>query len=173
MDLVGELLVARRRLDRRLSELDRVGEVLVASRARMERAVADFEREHGRLLGPTAPAPAAATSRVGGDGMVFRDLFAELEFDRYDDLGLIMRSVGEISADVSEAQSELSGLAGSARNELGELQRLGGLLRQEISRTRLVPVGPLLSRFLRQGEKAARAAGKNVHIVVSGEAVVL
>src|SRR5262249_9178241 len=35
------------------------------------------------------------------------------------------------------------------------------------------PVGPLLARFVRQGEKAARASGKDVRIVASGEAVLL
>ena len=173
MDLVGELLVARRHLDRRLSDLDRVGEVLLASRARMDRVVADFEREHGRLTGPGEPVAPVAAPLAAGDGPVFGDLFAELEFDRYDDVGLLMRSVGEISADLSEAQSELSGLGRSARNELAELQRLSGLLRQEISRARLVPLGPLLARFVRQGEEAARAVGKAVRIVASGEAVVL
>ncbi len=173
MDLVGELLVARRRLDRRLSDLDRVGEVLMASRARMERAVADFDRQRGRLAaaGESADRPTAAGVAAGA--RVFRDLFAELEFDRDDDLGLVVRSVGEVSADVSEAHAELTSLGRSVRNELAELQRLGGLLRQEISRARLVPVGPLLARFVRQGEKAARAAGKDVRIVASGEAVLL
>lgn len=173
MDLVGELLVARRRLDRRLSELDRVGEVLLASQARMARVVADFERERerGRLTAPgPSMVPLAAPAAAGPD---LGDMFAELEFDRYDDLGLLVRSVGEISADLSEAQSELSGLGRSARNELGDLQQLSGLLRQEISRARLVPLGPLLGRWVRQGEEAARAAGKAVSIVVSDEAVVL
>ena len=173
MDLVGELLVARRRLDRRLSDLDRLGEVLLASRARMDRVVADFEREHGRLSGAGEPVALAPAPLAAGDAPVLGDLFAELEFDRYDDVGLLMRSVGEISADLSEAQLELSGLGRAARNELAELQHLSGLLRQEISRARLVPLGPLLTRFVRQGEEAARAAGKAVRIVVSGETVVL
>jgi len=173
MDLVGELLVARRRLDRRLADVDRVGEVLVASRARMERAVADFDRQRGRPAAAGEPAGPTMGGLISGGTRVFRDVFEELEFDRYDDLGLVMRSVGEISADVSEAHAELTSLGRSVRNELAELQRLGGLLRQEISRARLVPVGPLLARFVRQGEKAARAWGKNVRIVASGEAVLL
>jgi len=173
MDLVGELLVARRRLDRRLADVDRVGEVLVASRARMERAVADFDRQRGRLAAAGEPAGPTMGGLISGGTRVFRDLFEDLEFDRYDDLGLVMRSVGEISADVSEAHAELTSLGRSVRNELAELQRLGGLLRQEISRARLVPVGPLLARFVRQGEKAARASSKTVRIVASGEAVVL
>ncbi len=173
MDLVGELLVARRRFDRRLSDLDRVGEVLSASRTRMDRVVADFEREHGRFSGPGEPGAPVPAPLAAGEGPVFADLFAELEFDRYDDFGLLMRSVGEISADLSEARSELSGLGRSARNELAELQHLSGRLRQEISRARLVPLGPLLTRFVRQGEEAARAVGKAVRIVASGEAVVL
>ena len=173
MDLVGEFLVARRRLDRRLSDLDHMREVLVTSRAQMERVLGEFERQHGQLAGSGEPVASVTTPRAAGDGPVFGDLFGELEFDRYDDVGLLMRKVREISADLSEAQSNLSGLQRSTRNELAELQHLGGRLRQEISHARLVALGPLLTRFVREGEKAARAAGKTVRIVVSGEAVAL
>ena len=41
MDLVGELVIARSALERRLGEIDRLGEVLFASRARLGQAVAD------------------------------------------------------------------------------------------------------------------------------------
>ena len=57
MNQVGELVIARSRLDRRLRELDRVGELLQFSRTRMAQAVRDFEA--GRAAGGgLSPGPA-------------------------------------------------------------------------------------------------------------------
>src|SRR6266446_7013423 len=47
VNLAGELVAARRRLEGRLRELDRVGEVLSLSRTRMAKAVGEFEDLHG------------------------------------------------------------------------------------------------------------------------------
>src|SRR5206468_11558061 len=43
VNLAGELVAARRRLEGRLRELERVGEVLSLSRTRMAKAVGEFE----------------------------------------------------------------------------------------------------------------------------------
>src|SRR5438093_1423081 len=45
--------------------------------------------------------------------------------------------------------------------------------RSEIGRARLVPIGSLFGRFVRQGQAAARAAGKSVRFETRGEAVEL
>src|SRR5262249_46166345 len=44
MDLVGELVVARSTLERRVAEMDRLGDALVTSRSRLAQSVTDFER---------------------------------------------------------------------------------------------------------------------------------
>jgi chemosensory pili system protein ChpA (sensor histidine kinase/response regulator) len=170
MDLIGEVVVSRSRLDHRVADLERIAAALAASRSRMVRAVGDFERRHlaSRLgVGP-APEPAEASGELS-----VAEIFAELEFDRDDDLSLLARSVGEIASDVAEAQSELTSLARALRDELGQVQRLAGALRGEIGRARLIPIGTLFTRFVRQGQEAARAAGKIVRIETSGEGVEL
>ena len=173
MDLIGEVVVARGRLDRRVTDLDRIATALVASRGRMVRAVADFERRHleSRLAG--TPPPPADEPPAPAPGPSVAEIFAELEFDRDDDVSLLARNIGEIASDVAEAQRELTSLARALRDELGQVQRLAGALRGEIGRARLIPIGTLFTRFVRQGQEAARAAGKMVRIETSGEGVEL
>ena len=173
MDLIGEVVVARSRLDRRAADLDRIATALLASRSRMVRAVGDFERRHleSRLTG--TPPPPAEEPPAANTGLSVAEIFAELEFDRDDDVSLLARSVGEISSDVTEAHSELTSLARALRDELGHVQRLAGALRGEIGRARLIPIGTLFTRFVRQGQEAARAAGRMVRIETSGDGVEL
>jgi chemosensory pili system protein ChpA (sensor histidine kinase/response regulator) len=147
--------------------------VLFSSRARLGQAVADFERRHleARLpsrgvSGDTAGDRTAATRTVS-------ELFAELEFDRYDDFTLLARSVAEITSDIAEVQAEIAGLGRTAREDLGLVHRLTGEVRAGLGRARLVPIGTLYTRFIRQGQEAARAAGKQVRIETSGESVEL
>jgi len=172
MDLVGELVVARSALERRLAEMDRVGDVLFTSRARLGQAVNDFERRH---LDAQLPVP--RHDGASGDGRDHHrsvsELFAELEFDRYDDFTLFTRSVAEIASDVAEAHAELAALGRTVREDVGLVHRLTGEVRAGLGRARLVEIGSLYTRFVRQGQEAARANGKTVKIETSGESVEL
>ncbi|HET8578767.1 MAG TPA: response regulator [Methylomirabilota bacterium] len=168
MNLVGELMIARSRLDRRLVQLDRVGELLLFSRSRMAQAVRDFEGKHHY------PQLRGARGR-GGDGAPgggmrdLADLFAELEFDRYDDFNILARSVAEMSADIAEVQQQHAGLLRTIRDDVAQIQRLTAALRKEVTRARMVPIGRLFPRFTRQVREAARAEGKAVTLEVRGE----
>ncbi|HEV8473393.1 MAG TPA: hybrid sensor histidine kinase/response regulator [Methylomirabilota bacterium] len=172
MDLVGELVIGRARVDRRLEDVDRVAAALLASRSRLAQCVGDFER---RQLDPRRATrePAAETAAAPLSTLSVSELFAELEFDRYDDAGIFARSVAEIAADIAELQSELTTVSRALRDDVGHVHRLTGALRTEIGRARLVPIGSLFGRFVRQGQEAARAAGKSVRIETRGEAVEL
>jgi chemosensory pili system protein ChpA (sensor histidine kinase/response regulator) len=179
MNLVGELVVARSRLDQRFAQIERVGELLAFSRGRMTQTVRDFEEKHRYTqLAPAAPIPGGETvdegRRAPGEGGVAEPvskLFAELEFDRYDDFNIFARSVDEISADVSEIQAQLTGLIRSVGEDTSHVQRLTQSLRTEVTRARMVPIGRLFARFTRPAREAARAAGKSVVLQLSGEAV--
>ena len=159
MNLVGELVIARSRLERRLSQFERVNELLVFSQSRMTAVVRDFERKY---LDPRIDEVRVAGGPVG---------FDELEFDRYDDFNILARSVGEISSDVSEIQAQLAAVVRTVRDDTGQVQRLTGDLRRQITRARMVPVGRLFTRVSRQVRQAARLAGKAVTLEVSGETV--
>jgi chemosensory pili system protein ChpA (sensor histidine kinase/response regulator) len=170
MDLIGEMLIGRERVERRLDEIDRIGDALLASRARLAQCVAEFERRQfdaRRPASPTAAGPARTVARS------VAELFADLEFDRYDDAGIFARTVAEIAADIAELQSQLGSVSRLLRDDVAHVHRITGALRSEIGRTRLVPIGNLFSRFVRQGQEAARSAGKTVRFETRGEAVEL
>jgi chemosensory pili system protein ChpA (sensor histidine kinase/response regulator) len=172
MDLVGELVIARSALERRLGEIDRLGEILFASRARLGQAVADVERRSLEARLPSRRSRGAAEDERARPRSV-AELFAELEFDRYDDLTLFARSVSEIASDIAEVHTELASLGRSVREDVSLVHRLTGEVRAGLGRARLVPIGSLYTRFVRQGQEAAKAAGKTVRIETSGESVEL
>jgi len=173
MDLVGELGVARCALERRLGALDRLGDVLLASRGRLGQAVTDFERRHLTARLPGRPDARETLDAPHGPRRSAAERFAELECDRYDDVTLLARSVAEIAADIAEVQTQIAGLGRRVREDLALVHRLTGEVRAGLGQARMVPIGALYTRFVRQGQEAARTAGKNVRIVTSGESVEL
>ena len=168
MNLIGEVVIGRERVERRLDEMDRVAAALLASRARLAQCVADFE-----LRQFDARRPAESSRRAPGVGLSVSEMFAELEFDRYDDAAVFARTVAEIAADIAELQSELTVMTRVLRDDTAHVHRITGALRTEIGRARLVPIGSLFGRFVRQGQEAARNAGKTVRFETRGEAVEL
>src|SRR5262245_16008505 len=169
MNLVGELVIARSRLERHLVQLEQAGELLSFTQSRMTQTVADFESKYAdRMVPPVRPSgggsPEPGTAALG-------DVFDELEFDRYDDFNLLARRVGEISNDLTEIQYQVTGLIRIVREDAGGVQRLSGELRTQITRARMVPVSRLFAPFVRMVRDGARAAGKTGALEVRGETV--
>jgi chemosensory pili system protein ChpA (sensor histidine kinase/response regulator) len=181
MNLVGELVIARSRMDDHLGQLDRVGELLLWSRSRMAEAVRTFEGKYeytalpamagARAASAVSGPPPTAPASIGGGG--FAHDFEELEFDRYDDFNILARRVAEVSADVAEVQAQLLGLVRAVRDDAAQVQRLTWGLRGEITRARMVPIGTLFSRYVRRMRAIAREAGKSVDLQLAGEGVEL
>jgi chemosensory pili system protein ChpA (sensor histidine kinase/response regulator) len=173
MNLVGELVITRSRLERHLIQLEQAGELLSFTQSRMTQTVAEFESKYSSRSLPSAEATGhgGPSDRSGASAVPLGDVFAELEFDRYDDFNLLARRVGEISSDLTEIQLQLGGLVRVVREDAGGVQRLSGELRGQITRARMVPVGRLFAPFVRMVREAARAAGKSVELEVRGETV--
>jgi chemosensory pili system protein ChpA (sensor histidine kinase/response regulator) len=197
MSLVGELVIARGRLDRRLERLSELEELAQSRGARMSQAVEEFGTRHlypqlqdtaaaGGSAGSASSTAAAASAVVtqfaegarSAAGVVqaarsatTAELFAELEFDRYDDFNLLARRTAEIAADLGELHGDITRLAASARDDAAQLQRLVRDLRTGIGRARMVPIGQLFARFGRLVAATAAAAGKQVELELAGESV--
>jgi chemosensory pili system protein ChpA (sensor histidine kinase/response regulator) len=169
MNLVGELVITRSRLERHLSQLEQAGELLSFTQSRMTQTVAEFESKYADRLVPPAEPHGGEPHEPGVSPL--GEFFDELEFDRYDDFNLLARRVGEISSDLTEIQHELTGLVRTVREDAGGVQRLSGELRGQITRARMVPVGRLFAPFVRMVRDGARAAGKGVVLEVRGETV--
>jgi chemosensory pili system protein ChpA (sensor histidine kinase/response regulator) len=173
MSLVGELVITRARLDRRLERLGEIEELALAKGARMSRAVEEFGARHLYPQLQPAAAAGAAAPVAGADTQATStaELFAELEFDRYDDFNLLARRTGEAAADLDELHGEIARLTTLLRDDAGQLQRLVRDLRGGIGRARMVPICHHFARFRRLVAATAAAAGKQVSLELEGETV--
>jgi chemosensory pili system protein ChpA (sensor histidine kinase/response regulator) len=94
--------------------------------------------------------------------------FSELEMDRYDDFGILSRSLTEISADISEVLTQLDGFVRRVDGDIDEFTKLAHRLQDEITQARMVPIGNLYTRIARTVRDAAKASGKQVELTLAG-----
>ena len=192
MNAVGELVINRTRMLGRLAELEKLADVLNFSKARMSDKIAEFQEkyEFSRVTTSYAPEPRAAafvpgngsSSGWGGGDFPFRSgyssyshrhdaslaEFSELEMDRYDDFGILSRSLTEISADVTEVLTQLDGFVRRVDSDIDEFTKLAHRLQDEITQARMVPIGNLYTRISRTVRDAAKAANKQVELTLAG-----
>jgi chemosensory pili system protein ChpA (sensor histidine kinase/response regulator) len=165
LNLVGELVIGRGRLEQRLSMLEQLSQQVLACKGRLVESVHSFEEKHSFTL----PNTASNQASVPTQGYTGVSDFGSLEFDKYDDFNILARRIGEITADISESMTELSGSIRQSHEDMSHLAQLTLGMRDEIARARMVPVGTPFTRFRRAAREMARATGKEVALVTSGE----
>lgn len=192
MNAVGELVINRTRMLGRLTELERLADVLNFSKGRMADKVTEFQEkyEFSRLNSSSAPAPQQFLPRFDGSSFGDQPLtnypfrggyssyshgydsslaeFSELEMDRYDDFSILSRSLTEISADITEVLTQLDGFVRRVDSDIDEFTKLAHRLQDEITQARMVPIGNLYARLSRTVRDAAKASGKHVELNLSG-----
>jgi len=179
MNAVGELVINRTRMLGRVSELEKLADVLNFSKARMSDKVAEFQEkyEFSRLTGGSfAPAPRSSDPFPfsGGYSSYSHSYdsalaeFSELEMDRYDDFNILSRSLTEISADITEVLTQLDGFVRRVDSDIDEFTKLAHRLQDEITQARMVPIGNLYTRLTRTVRDAAKASGKQVDLTLAG-----
>ncbi len=167
LNLVGELVISRGRLEQRLLALEQFANQVQLTKLKMVEAVRSFEDKHAFNV-PQASTGFPAAPGAGPVLPMTAD-FGGLEFDRYDDFNILARRISEVSTDVGEVMAQLSGSIKKAREDMGLLQRLTLDMRDEIARARIVPIGTPFTRFKRAVREMARSTGKDVELVTSGE----
>ncbi len=165
LNLVGELVIGRGRLEQRLHMLEQLSQQVLACKGRLVESVHSFEEKHTFTL-PTATSGPATGPAHGFTGV---SDFGSLEFDKYDDFNILARRIGEVTADISESMTQLSGSIRRSHEDMSQLAQLTLGMRDEIARARMVPVGTPFTRFRRATREMARATGKEVTLVTSGE----
>jgi len=201
MNAVGELVINRTRMVGRLSELERLADVLNFSKARMSDKIGEFQEkyEFSRVHSAGRNAPQQhqrfmpMPDESFGGGMNMGDSFgggefpyrggyssyshtydnslaefSELEMDRYDDFGILSRSLTEISADITEVLTQLDGFVRRVDSDIDEFTKLAHRLQDEITQARMVPIGNLYTRISRTVRDAAKAANKLVDLTLAG-----
>ncbi len=167
LNLVGELVIGRGRLEQRLLVLEQLSHQVLACKNRLVDSVRTFEDKHAFSYTP----PSISSGPVESLAPAFPGLsdFGSLEFDKYDDFNILARRISEVTADISESMSQLSGSIRRAREDMSQLQQLTLGMRDEVARARMVPIGSPFTRFRRAAREMARATGKEVTLVTSGE----
>jgi chemosensory pili system protein ChpA (sensor histidine kinase/response regulator) len=193
MNAVGELVTNRTRMLGRLKELERLADVLNFSKARMTDKVGEFQEKYefshvtlgplsapGHSLPRRSPLPDEKSGSLipypfrGGYSSYSRSFdaaladFSELEMDRYDDFGILSRSLTEISADITEVLTQLDGFVRRVDGDIDEFTKLAHRLQDEITQSRMVAIGNLYTRLSRAVRDASKAAGKRVELVLAG-----
>src|SRR5437660_12408192 len=163
LNLVGELVIGRSRLEQRLTVLEQLARQVQAYKNRMLETVRTFEEKHAFTLPATT-----GTGEGSQSPLALSANFGALEFDKYDDFNILARRLTEVSADVSEVMAQLSTSIHKAREDMGLLQQMTTDLRDEIARTRMVPIGSLFTRFQKAVREMARTVGKDVEVVFTG-----
>ena len=175
MNAVGELVINRTRMMGRVSELERLADVLNMSKLRMQEKVAEFQekyefnRVHATRFASTHEGFAQRPNLSGflspldhaGD-------FTELEMDSYDDFSILSRSLSEVSADVTEVLAQLGQFVRRANTDIDDFTKLTHNLQNEITQARMVPMGNLYTRLTRTVRDAAKATGKKVDLRLEG-----
>jgi chemosensory pili system protein ChpA (sensor histidine kinase/response regulator) len=165
LNLVGELVIGRGRLEQRLHILEQLSQQVLAYKGRLVESVHSFAEKHTFTL-PTAASGLPTSLAQRFDGV---SDFGSLEFDKYDDFNILARRIGEVAADISESMTQLSGSIRRSHDDMSHLAQLTLGMRDEIARARMVPVGTPFTRFHRATREMARATGKEVALVTSGE----
>ena len=162
LNLVGELVIGRGRLEQRIAVLEQLSRHVLAYKGRMLDTVRTFEEKHAFTL------PSQSSQAPGQSPLALPTDFSSLEFDKYDDFNILARRMTEVSADIGEVMAQLNASIRKAREDMGLLQQLTTDLRDEIARTRMVPIGALFTRFQKAVRESARTVGKPVEVVFSG-----
>jgi chemosensory pili system protein ChpA (sensor histidine kinase/response regulator) len=197
MNAVGELVINRTRMLGRLAELERLADVLNFSKARMSDKIGEFQDKYefnqlpqrsGRSAPPFSPSfgsslPSSDTAfGATRDPFPFRSgyssyshsydhslaEFSELEMDRYDEFNILSRSLTEISADITEVLSQLDGFVRRVDSDIDEFTKLAHRLQDEITQSRMVPIGNLYTRIARTARDAAKAVNKLIDLQLEG-----
>jgi chemosensory pili system protein ChpA (sensor histidine kinase/response regulator) len=165
LNLVGELVIGRGRLQQRLQVLERLSQQVLTSKTRLVDTVQTFETKHAF----TFQSPTSHTALPAVPWSAGVNEFGSLELDKYDDFNILARRVGEVTSDISESMSQLRGSIRRAHDDMNQLQQLTLGMRDEIARARMVPIGTPFTRFRRAIREMARASNKDVTLITSGE----
>lgn len=147
LEQVGELVSARARITRLLTQLSELQLSMATSQERFGRTVRDFEE---RYLNPDmVQGETGAVQPSAQMGLDLSQQFAELEFDTYNDLNILSRSITELSADFSEVRRRLSDTVSELGEENDQLGKLVRRLRLDVNQTSRVAFSQATARLRR------------------------
>ncbi len=167
MNQVTQLVVSRTRLDRKIEAFGELRDKLDYCRRRLADLIQGFQENYEYNVGERqgVATKASLTTRSAAEEDEF---FTDLEFDKYDDVNILARSVIELATDTGELADQLGKLIDSFGEESRQFSKVTSTLQRQITRLRLVPIDTVLRRLVRPVRDAARQEGKLVDLVFDG-----
>ena len=165
MGLAGELVQERARIASRAGILGGLQRELRGNRERLATTIATFRERH-EYGGLDGRRPQRSDDAIGGR-------FSDLELDRYEDIHILSRSLGEIDSDIHELQRRMDESIGAIGEESETFARVVGGLQGEITRARMVPVDQLFTRLRLAVRDAGERLARPVQVQCQGEEVAL
>ena len=165
MNRVGELAIGRGRIEQRLCTLSQLSQQVLAYKHRLIESVHMFEAKHAVTLPTASSGPALDRDQ----GVASLDESGNFNLDRYDGFNVLTRSLKDIASDISESVTQLNDSIRRSHEDVSHLAQLTIDMRDEIAWARMVPIGRPFTRFHRATREMARAIGKDVTLVTSGD----
>jgi chemosensory pili system protein ChpA (sensor histidine kinase/response regulator) len=165
MNFASELVINRSRVASRVSRLRSIVNVLDGSRKQLSTTVEGFRDRNEFANKARRPQQGGITH---GSAALQVQGFGELEFDRYDDIEILSRRVGEVENDFEVLFKQF----GEELRDLGEdTDGFGTLvsgIQAEVTQARLTPLDLLFTRLRLPVRDAARRSGVSVLVHVEG-----
>jgi len=164
MSQVTQLVVSRTRMERKIETFAELRDKLDYCRRRLTDLIQGFQEHYEYTIGERRGQPAASETAAAESD----NFFTDLEFDKYDDVNILARSVIELATDTGEIADQLGKLIESFGDESRQFNKITSSLQRQITRLRMIPLEAVFRRLLRPVRTAARQAGKIVDLVLEG-----
>ncbi|GBD26595.1 Gliding motility regulatory protein [bacterium HR30] len=165
MSQVTQLVVSRTRMERKIETFAELRDKLDYCRRRLTDLIQGFQEHYEYTIGERRGQSGASESATTREADNF---FTDLEFDKYDDVNILARSVIELATDTGEIADQLGKLIESFGDESRQFNKITSALQRQITRLRMIPLDTVLRRLVRPVRTAARQAGKIVDLVLEG-----
>jgi chemosensory pili system protein ChpA (sensor histidine kinase/response regulator) len=164
MDMVGELIISRSRVDAGLATLSVLHREQEQRRRRVTEIVESFteQAEYANLGGQ-------ARRRREGNHLGF----GVLEFDVYEEVHVFARRLAEATSDVGDTASGMIGGIARLAERTDELGRIVSTLQGQLNRARMVPLDTVFTRLSLAVHDAAEREQKQVDLATTGSEVVI
>lgn len=167
MNLIGEMVVDRARLEKKIEQLTTLHRSLAERNLALTDSVQAFQQQfefnllqgqNPRGTGPNPLLPGATGTSE----------FSELEFDRYDQFNILARSLVEVSHDIGALNEEVATCLDSFAAENVRFTQTSQSLQSKVTNLSLVPVHTLFPRLQRAFRDALDVEHKDADLKLSG-----
>jgi chemosensory pili system protein ChpA (sensor histidine kinase/response regulator) len=175
VNLGGELTIALSAFDQDMDGLGNLIGEIDRTQSRLKKTARDLELGYElKAIGRTDTTASLSDppATIGEATAAFSE-FDLLELDRYSELNLIIRSLGETAVDAGTISHHLSKIHSGFKGFLHHLKILLSDLNAKTMRMRMTPMSSITHRMRRTVRETATQLGKKVQLTIQGEHVEL